>query len=332
LQIFIPITSLLLACSLFGCRTSSGDKAAEPCGSFPEWSAETPVKTGDVYHFRGTPYVAAGDNVGQNPIDHVALWNAVPCTYTAAAGLESQAFLKPWKLVWSDEFEAATLDESKWTYEVQGPGWVNHELQNYTDRRKENVRLENGQLVIEGHRDFFEGKEFSSGRIKTQGKFNWAYGHIEARIQVPAGTGPWSAFWMMPEDCSRGWPACGEIDIMEHVGYEPNTVHTTFHSLSNNWRNGKNITASTNVDGATSSFHIYAIDWYPDRIETFVDGRRYFTSYNNGSGDDAWPFNKPYYLILNLAIGGDWGGAQGVDRVTIWPKKMLVDYVRVYQK
>jgi len=235
-----------------------------------------------------------------------------------------------WRLVWHDEFDGPTIDESKWSYEVQRPGWVNHELQNYTYRRPENARIENGSLVIEARRDFFGG-EYSSARLKTQGKASWSYGRVEARIQLPAGLGTWPAFWMMPDNQGRGWPACGEIDIMEHVGYDENVVHATTHSLAYNWRSPNQRTATTWVGGAIAGFHVYVLEWYADRIEVSVDGLRYFTSPNDGTGDDAWPFDKDFHIILNLAVGGDWGGARGVD-ANIWPRRMLVDYVRVYQR
>jgi hypothetical protein len=224
------------------------------------------------------------------------------------------------RLVWSDEFDGPTIDERKWAYEVQRPGWVNRELQNYTYRRQENARIENGHLVIED----------SSARLKTQGKASWRYGRVEARVQVPGGWGTWPAFWMMPDDFSRGWPACGEIDVLEHVGHDSNRVHATLHSAAYNWQRPEQRTASTFVNGATSGFHIYALEWRADRIEMFVDGNRYFSMQNPNRGNDHWPFDKNFYVILNLAIGGDWGGARGVDP-NIWPQRMLVDYVRVYQ-
>jgi len=236
-----------------------------------------------------------------------------------------------WRLVWQDEFNGNALDGSKWVYEVQRPGWVNHELQNYTNDRRENARVENGQLVIEARRDWFGGHEYSSARLKTQGRASWRYGRVEARIQLPGGWGTWPAFWMMPDDQHRGWPACGEIDIMEEVGYDQDRIHATTHAQAYNWQSAQQRTASTVVGGVTSGFHVYALEWRPDRIEMFVDGNRYYLSTDPNWGDDGWPFNKPFHVILNLAVGGDWGGAQGVDP-NIWPRRMLVDYVRVYQQ
>ena len=236
-----------------------------------------------------------------------------------------------WRLVWRDEFDGPGVDESKWNYEVKGPGWVNQELQNYTHRRWENARVENGHLVIEARRDWFQGHEYSSARLKTHGKASWRYGRVEARIRVPTGHGTWAAFWLMPDNCSRGWPACGEIDILEHVGYEPNIIHATTHSAAYNWMSSSQRTAWTHVPGAIDGFHVYSMEWTPERIDVFVDGRHYYASTNPHWGDDWWPFDKNFHVILNLAVGGNWGGARGVDP-NIWPRRMLVDYVRVYQR
>jgi beta-glucanase (GH16 family) len=235
-----------------------------------------------------------------------------------------------WKLVWADEFDGPEIDPSKWVFEVKPPGWVNEELQRYTDHRRENARIEDGHLVIEGRRDQLEGFEYTSARLKTEGKASWLYGRFEARIQLPTGHGPWPAFWLMPDDCSDGWPTCGEIDVMEQVGFAPDRIHATTHSHKYNWKNGQNRTATALVTGATTGFHDYALEWRPGRIDAYVDGRRYFTSLDDGGGHDAWPFTKKFYIILNLAIGGGWGGAQGVD-ATIWPQKYVIDHVRVYQ-
>jgi beta-glucanase (GH16 family) len=235
-----------------------------------------------------------------------------------------------WRLVWSDEFNGPNIDGSKWAFDVQRPGWVNHEWQNYTSRW-ENARIENGNLVIEARRDGFDGSEYSSARLRNQWGASWTYGRFEARIKLPGGWGTWPAFWMMPDDFSRGWPACGEIDIMEEVGFDADSIHSTTHTATFNWVNGRQRTAATGAGGATNDFHVYAAEWFPDRIDFFVDSRKFFSSPNDNTGDDAWPFHKNFHFILDLAVGGDWGGAQGVDP-NIWPRQMLVDYVRVYQR
>lgn len=272
------------------------------------------------------------DKVSKDPGAIVLQWNK---TGNANQRWTFEPVGKPspdgWRLVWSDEFNGSEIDGSKWTYDVHGPGWVNHELQNYTNNRRENARVENGHLVIEARKDGFQGHDYSSARLKTQGKASWTYGRIEARIQLPSGVGTWPAFWMMPDNQSRGWPACGEIDIMEHVGYDQDWINATTHSNTYSWRSSTQRTAKTLVPGVTTGYHVYALEWYPDRIDMFVDGKKYYTSPNDNTGDDAYPFNKNFHIILNLAVGGDWGGIKGVD-ANIWPKQMLVDYVRVYQK
>jgi beta-glucanase (GH16 family) len=239
---------------------------------------------------------------------------------------------KGWQLVWSDEFDQGGLPASnKWNYEVQGPGWVNNELQNYTGNRSENARVENGKLVIEARRDWYQGKEYSSARLKTAQKADWTYGRMEIRAKLPGGRGTWPAIWMMPTDCSKGWPTCGEIDIMEHVGYDPGRVHATVHTQWYNWPAGNQPTGTAFYGDATSNFHTYALEWFPDHLDAYVDNQKYFTYKNDGAGSGSWPFNKPFYLILNLAVGGDWGGAQGVD-ANSYPQRMEVEYVRVFKQ
>lgn len=234
------------------------------------------------------------------------------------------------KLVWADEFNGKDVDHSKWNFEVKHPGWVNHELQAYVGDRKENVRVENGHLVIEARKDGFEGNAYTSARLKTEGKASWKYGRFEARIQLPRGVGTWPAFWMMPDDQTGGWPGCGEIDIMEHVGYDQDWIHATTHSNAYSWRSNTQRTAKTLMPGVSDGYHIYALEWSEERIEMFIDGKKFYESANDRTGTDAYPFVKNFHLILNLAVGGDWGGAQGVDE-NGWPRQMLVDYVRVYQ-
>lgn len=308
------------------------DQNVDLCKGYPQWTGDRKIEAGERMLFNGTLYAASNESSNQSPLEHAELWNATACVQPQAdATTALKKPLQAWKLVWQDEFDGTALDEAKWSFEVQGPGWVNNELQNYTDHRPENVRVENGNLVIEGRRDGFNGHEFSSGRIKTQGKINWKYGRMEARLKLPGGKGTWPAFWMMPEDCSRGWPACGEIDIMEHVGYDPDVFHASLHSKAYNGMNGATLTSSQKISGALEGFHVFAIEWFPDRLEAFVDGKRFFSYRNSQRGEDVWPYDKEFYIILNLAIGGKWGGANGVDK-NIWPRQYLVDYVRVYQK
>ena len=240
------------------------------------------------------------------------------------------------KLVWSDEFEVAGApDSSRWGYDLGDGcpdvcGWGNNELQYYT-KRPENVRVEDGKLIIEAHKEALEGKDYTSTRLVSRNKGDWQYGYIELKAKLPYGTGTWPALWMLPTDWAYGgWPASGEIDIMEHVGFNHGVVEGTVHTKAFNHGIGTQKGDSIDVSDVHEKFHVYAIDWSPEKIDFMVDGETYNTFRNNGSGYEAWPFDKPFHLLLNLAVGGDWGGRKGVDE-QIWPQRMEVDYVRVYQ-
>ena len=239
-----------------------------------------------------------------------------------------------WKLVWSDEFDKNGLpDSTKWSFEVQKPAWVNQELQNYTDKRLENCRVENGNLIIEARKDNYQGLDYSSARIKTEKKADWLYGKVEVRAKLPKGRGTWPAIWMMPTNNKYGsWPNSGEIDIMENVGFEPGIIHASLHSKDNNFTNGKMRTSSLKIPNVEDNFHNYTLEWTESTIKISIDKEIVgsWTKPING-GWATWPWDDKYHLILNLAIGGSWGGQQGVDD-SIWPQKMEVDYVRVYQK
>jgi beta-glucanase (GH16 family) len=235
-------------------------------------------------------------------------------------------------LVWQDEFEGTGLpDNTKWGYDVGGDGWGNNELQYYTGSDTNNARLHDGKLIIEAHKESYLGKDYTSARLVTRNKGDWKYGRVEVRAKVPAGTGTWPAVWMLPTDWEYGgWPASGEIDIMEYVGYDPNIVHQTVHTQAYNHLNGTEQTSSTTLATAEEEFHVYAIEWTEDKIDFFVDGVLRFTFENEGTWQ-KWPFDKRFHLLLNVAIGGNWGGVQGVDD-SIFPVQMEVDYVRVYQE
>jgi beta-glucanase (GH16 family) len=236
-----------------------------------------------------------------------------------------------WKLVWSDEFEyTGPPDPKKWSYEV---GFVrNREAQYYTKERQENARVENGVLLIESRREEFEKGKYTSASLHTKGKGEWRYGRIEVRAKLPTGRGMWPAIWMLGVNIgTAGWPRCGEIDIMENVGFDPDTIHANIHTQAYNHVKGTNKGAKITVEKPFKEFHVYAIEWFEDRIDCFVDGRKYFTFANEKKGDEVWPFDKPHYLILNAAIGGSWGGQKGIDD-TIFPQKYAIDYVRVYEK
>ncbi len=234
-------------------------------------------------------------------------------------------------LVWSDEFNYTGLpDPSKWTCEEGGHGWGNNELQYYTRDRAENARVENGFLIIEALKENFGSREYTSARLVTTGKGDWLYGRVEARAKVPGGRGTWPAIWMLPTDWAYGnWPASGEIDIMEHVGYDPTKIFGTAHTEAYNHRLGTQKGGSVTGNDWETAFHVYAIEWSPTTIDFYVDNQKYYTFINQGTWQ-TWPFDKRFHLVMNLAVGGSWGGAQGVDP-TVFPKRLEIDYVRVYQ-
>ena len=235
-------------------------------------------------------------------------------------------------LVWHDEFDKGSeLNADDWVHEVQNSGWVNHELQNYVNHKTPEGKLvtevRNGNLRITALKE--NGKVYS-GRVYAKRNTGWKYGYIEARIKLPKGKGTWPAFWMMPVNF-RSWPADGEIDIMEEVGYHPNYVSSSLHANAHVHSNGTQVTHEMYCEGAEGEFHTYAMEWTAQNITTYVDGKVQLSYNNRGLGRDDWPYDDPFYVILNLAWGGDWGGAQGVDESAL-PVTMEVDYVRVFQK
>jgi beta-glucanase (GH16 family) len=240
-----------------------------------------------------------------------------------------------WKLIWSDEFSIAGLpDSTRWNYDTRGNeyGWGNNELQWYTVANPDNAFVSNGILKITARHEPTHGKEYSSARLTTKEKGDWKYGKFEIRAKMPTGRGTWPAIWMLPTVNSYGgWPHSGEIDIMEHVGYDPDTVHSTVHTTKFNHMIGTQVGKPIYVKTATTGFHVYTTEWDENEIRSYVDGQLYFTFKNDGTGHEAWPFDQPFHLILNLAIGGGWGGQKGVDN-SLFPHVFEVDYVRVYQK
>ena len=242
-------------------------------------------------------------------------------------------------LVWSDEFDGDALDSAKWGYDGSRnrTGWYNGELQ-YYGRRPENVRVVNGQLIIEARHETlnarrypdYGGQAYTSGKIWTKAKASWTYGYFEVRAKLPCARGTWPAIWMMPEG-SYAWPDGGEIDIMEQVGSQPEVVHGTVHTALFVHTKGTQRGAELKVPGNCEAFHTYALEWTPHSIRIGVDGRAYMKVLDDQPGGrGAWPFDHPFYLILNLAIGGNWAAAKGIDDAA-FPQRMLVDYVRVYR-
>ncbi len=243
-----------------------------------------------------------------------------------------------WDLVWSDEFDVDGLpNQDDWDYDVADGcpdvcGWGNNELQYYTKANKRNARIEDGHLIIEAHQNAMGGKEYTSARIVTRGKNAWSSGKLEIRAKLPSGKGTWPAIWMMPEESAYGiWPKSGEIDIMEHVGYSPDSIIGTVHTEAFNHGIGTQIGNDVYIPDCESEFHIYSITWSDQSIEWYVDGIQYHSFSNKNMSYKEWPFDQPFYLIMNIAVGGNWGGRHGVDSY-IWPQRMVVDFVRVYQE
>ena len=236
------------------------------------------------------------------------------------------------KLVWSDEFDKNGLpDSTKWGYDVGGTGWGNNELQFYTDARKENASVRNGHLVIEARMENYQERKYSSARLVSKNKGDWKYGRIEVRAKLPHGKGIWPAIWMLPTQSKYGgWPKSGEIDIMEFVGYMPDSLFGSVHTGLYNHSIGTQKTKGIALKDLATAFHVYAIEWTADKIDFLIDGKRFFEFRNEHSGPGAWPFHQEFHLILNVAVGGNWGGKYGVDD-SIFPQRMVIDYVRVYQ-
>lgn len=247
---------------------------------------------------------------------------------------EDQVQREDEKLVWFDDFDH--FDESKWTPVIgdgcpDNCGFGNNELQYYTGR-PENVKVEDGILKIIARPDTMGKKPYSSAKLISKNKGDWKYGRIEARAKLPVGKGTWAAIWMLPSNVENfQWPLDGEIDIMEHVGYNAGTVYGTIHTFKYNHIKGNQKSDSLLVTTMDEKFHLYGLEWSSDSLSWSVDGQRYFSLAKNGENYEGWPFDQPFHLILNLAVGGNWGGKMGVD-ATIWPEMMEIDYVKVYQK
>jgi beta-glucanase (GH16 family) len=244
-------------------------------------------------------------------------------------------------LAWSDEFSSANgsaPDATKWTYDLGGGGWGNQELESYTSRTQ-NVQIQNGNLVITALQENYTGtdgiaRNYTSARLKTQNLFTQAYGRFEARIKIPKGQGIWPAFWMLGNDISQnGWPKCGEIDIMENIGREPGIVHGSLHGPSSVAHTSDSTATVSLPPGKNYSddFHIYAIQWEPGTVRFYVDSDNYATlTQAQWPVGGQWVFDHPFFMIMNVAIGGAWPGSP--DASTQFPQQMLVDYVRVYSK
>ena len=241
-----------------------------------------------------------------------------------------------WVVVWSDEFNGQVVDTSKWTYDIGNWGWGNGELQYYTQKREENARIEDGNLIIEARRNDM-GNEWTSARLTTRGKVSFINGKIEFRAKVPSHKGNWAAGWTLGDEYvdELSWPYCGEIDILESVGFEMDDetgkgiAHASTHCGAYYFKLGNQPTGVVDVENMNTEYHTYSVEWLPDGINTYVDDRLY-ASYNDTSTDLSWPFSKPQNIILNLAMGGGWGGEHGIEE-SVDSQKMIIDYVRVYE-
>jgi beta-glucanase (GH16 family) len=253
---------------------------------------------------------------------------AAAAVAAAMAGYAAQAApAGAWKQVWSDEFTVPGLpDPAKWDYET---GYVrNDEKQFYTRARSQNARVENGSLIIEARKEAYEGSGYTSASLHTAGKGDWLYGRVEARARLPGGKGMWPAIWMLPTASKYGtWPKSGEIDIMENVGFDPKTVHFTVHTDAYNHTRGTQKGGSVLLPDPQRDFHVYAAEWDAEKIVFQADGKEIFVFRKEGAGSAVWPFDDPFHLKLNVAVGGSWGGA--IDDA-IFPQRMEVDYVRVF--
>jgi beta-glucanase (GH16 family) len=263
------------------------------------------------------------------------------CVHARAVAVPSPPTISGWTLSWSDEFEGPAgtrVDSTRWTFDVGGGGWGNQELQSYTDRPR-NARLDgNGALIIDILRESHVGpdgipRDYTSARLKTQGLFSQAYGRFEARLKLPWGRGIWPAFWMLGTDIpSAGWPACGEIDIMENVGHEPGVVHSTVHGPGYSAAGGLGGSVTLPAGGRfADDFHVFAVEWESEVLRFSVDGQIHqsLTPAALPAGR-RWVFDHPFFLLLNVAVGGHWPGPP--DASTVFPQQMLVDYVRVYRR
>ena len=247
-----------------------------------------------------------------------------------------------YQLIWQDEFNYTGLpDNSKWSYDVgdtcdrpMGCGWGNKELQYYTNANLKNARIEDGNLIIEAHKEKVTESDFTSytsARLVSKNKGDFKYGKIEVRAKVLSGKGTWSAIWMLPTvNTFGGWPKSGEIDIMEHVGYAPDTIYGTAHTEAFNHMIGTQKSGEKFLPDVTEEFHTYTLEWSETKMKWLIDDVVYHTFKKVNDDPSNWPFDKEFYVILNLAIGGNWGGKHGVDDAS-FPNQFIVDYVKVYE-
>lgn len=258
----------------------------------------------------------------------------VPTTPCRSMGYTYELSDLTYELVWSDEFDVdGQPDPSKWGYDVGGSGWGNNELQYYTEG--DNVTVQDGKLIIEARKETINSRDFTSTRLVSRNKGDWRYGKFEISAKLPNTLGSWSAIWMLPTIRQYGdWPGSGEIDIMEYVVQTPDIIHGTVHTSKYNHKIGTQQGFSKPLSDVTTTFNTYTVEWLPDQIRFYLNDEfvyRFMPSlYLSCPTSQHWPFDIPFHLIMNIAVGGDWGGARGIAEEG-WPTTMEVDYVRVYQ-
>ncbi|MCR5569455.1 MAG: glycoside hydrolase family 16 protein [Paludibacteraceae bacterium] len=245
-----------------------------------------------------------------------------------------------WQLVWNDEFDyQGAPDDSKWSFDTQGNNWDwgNDEAQNYTPKENKNAWVEDGNLIIEARKEPYrwygdgQTKEYTSARLRTLGKGDWLYGKVEVRALLPKGNGMWPAIWMLAsEEKYGGWPKSGELDIMENVVYDPNKIHCNIHTGAYNHSIGTNKGNTVSTSLPSENWHVYSMEWDAEKVIFFLDGEQVFRFDNEHKTSQEWPYDQKFHLLLNVAVGGEWGGTMGIDN-SVFPQRMLVDYVRVYQ-
>lgn len=267
-----------------------------------------------------------------NMFRNLLLITLTACFFNACSVKKTKTSAKSYTLAWSDEFNYNGLpDSTKWGYDVGGDGWGNNELQYYTRADTSNAVVRDGRLFIIARKEAIGGKMFSSARLVTRDKAEWVYGKIEISAKLPAGRGLWPAAWMLGTNIKEaGWPACGEIDIMEHVGYNRDSIFGTVHTAAYNHIKRTQKGATAKIKDPYQRFHTYSIEWTPEKIDFMLDHKVYYSVSNEKKTRAEWPFDDPFYLLLNIAVGGNLGGMKGVDE-RIFPAVMEVDYVRVYK-
>ena len=327
----LALLMLLMLLAAAGCDNKNGaDAPATAADTTGETeTTEDSDMTGAADSTIDRSKLRVGSEVSSAYVDPATI-TQIPEEQVKAKGYEYDYDSLTYELVWSDEFDYEGLpDETRWGYDTGAGGWGNAELQYYT--AGDNAEVHDGVLTITARKEQKNLAEYTSTRLVSRGKGDWLYGKFEIRAKMPTGKGTWPAIWMLPTDWKYGdWPASGEIDIMEHVGYNQDTVHGSIHTMSYYHSIGTQKTATTHVDGVSDDFHVYCLEWLPDKIIISVDGEVYFTyqptKYKSTPTYKEWPFDKRFHLLINIAVGGYWGGAQGVDE-DIWPQTMEVDYV-----